>query len=474
MRMAAIWLATATLLASCGRSERGGQDSDPGLGTRGLVVSRIAQERGIEPRILLAAAYTQSRLGAGVESVKALPGTARATPFGLVGEGTTGKPSDLLAESAGRLADAIQAAALEGNATTALSWLSLTAEAIVGPSMRVQRRIVLEDLVRTYNEGFVLILPDGELITLAKAATPIQISGETQSTLGSGIDWPEKGESFPGTAEAEVSTRGHAQAPRILFRHCGASALACLELLQRTVTTPSHFMAFRDAQGRLRLVQMHGLDKDLTWYDAVAEDIISVTLTGFAEDRNVGTDPSWFSWHDYVQLRGMVQDLLTVGRAQRGQGPSLGGAALSSFVLLESATATVLETPAGQPRFALPAFWDSELMVNVLDGTVPGDCASDAVKVANPLATVLLPDGNLLLQLSAGAGARFMAADLLTAANTWELIRRTEANGTELINFQEKFSSPEGNNARLVSLRFRALDAQRRTCGFQIVRRVIP
>lgn len=477
----AVVAGVALWLSGCGRESRPEPGSDPTLGSRGSAVEQVAREKGIEPRLLLAAAYSQSRFGAGVAAQESLPGVSRTAPFNLVGEGVLGTSEAGavgLVDGARQIADRVLQRSKDIKPSDSVAWMAVFAGTIASNVVlsddlaRVQRRLVFEDLVRVYNAGFQMILSDGEVVRLAPAPKPVQVARETTIAMGAGVDWPAGGEVWPGPQEAEVSVRGRAEEPRILLRHCPGSPLMCFDFLRKTTTVGSHFMAFFDANRKLRLIHMHDLSRDLRWYDGVANDVISVTLTGFAEESSLSPDPNWFTWDDLQQLRGALLDVLTVGRARRGQGPSLGGKSLADFVIAEEAEQVVFPVPPGQVRFALPRFWDPVLTRAVLDGSALGQCGADALVLnGEDTEPIVINDGSVRARLQVGDAVQMIATDLLTSTGGWELIRKTEVVDKRVFTFLDSFAS-EGDQVRVVVVRFRALDAARKNCGYQVVRRV--
>jgi hypothetical protein len=467
-------------IAACG-SKRHPEESVANFGSKQNIVVSAARAHSVDSRSLLTAAFLQSNFGSELSSASKIPGSTRTTPFGLHGDATSGSAPDDLTANSMAIAKTIRVLANENNPTDAYDWLVLTAQAIVGgsnetPIAQVQTRLVLNELVSTYNSGFATALSEGEIITVPPAQKPISVErleGARKAALDPGSARAEFGMFVQGNPEAEDTEKQLKAMPKIILRWCPASALVCFDHLRYSKNTSAHFMAYRAAEGGLQFIQLHSMRKDLRWGDSVTNNSVTITLSGLAGETPAQYRTDWLGWRDYASIQKMTLAVL------RSFASFLPPGSLSANPM-DHVTEDLGSSPissgtlgGASQSFALPAFWDGKLLSEMLKTkdlnasnqveaplltiqTFPDVRAQFDFRFENDVATVMF---------YADTGSRNINE------SAWELIRRSSLReNTRTYRFEEEFTNRGISGNEFRSLRVVALNRAGEPIGFRIVR----
>jgi hypothetical protein len=474
-----ISLSTLALVA-CG-SKREPQESVANLGSKQNIVIAAAKANNVDDRALLAAAFLQSNFGTETSSAGKIPGSTRTSPFGLHGDSTGGSAPDDLTANAMAIAKNIRVLANDNAPTDAFDWLVLTAQAIVGgsaetPVAQVQTRLVLNELISTYNNGFTTSLPDGEIITIPPAQRPIAVEkllGARKAALDPGAARSEFGMFVQANPEAEDTEKQLKTMPKVILHWCPASALVCFDHLRYSKNTSAHFAAYRAADGGLQFIQLHSMRKDLKWNDSTATNAVSIMLTGLAGETPAQYRSDWLNWRDYVSIQKMTRAVLRSFASFLPPG-SLSGNPMDHVSEDTASTPITGGTLGGlQQNFSLPPFWDGKLLSEMLK--IEDISISNEVEPTTP-GIQTFPDVRGEYQFKFGKNVSTIAFDVDNGARTktdsaWELIRRSNLRDTNrAYRFEEEFTNRGISGNEFRALRVTALNARGEPIGFRIVR----
>ncbi len=474
-------LSLATLaLVACG-SKRDPQESVANLGSKQNIVISAARANNVDDRALLAAAFLQSNFGTETSAASKIPGSTRTTPFGLHGDSTGGSAPDDLTANALAIAKTIRVLANDNKPADAFDWLALTAQAIVGgstetPIAQVQARLVLHELISTYNSGFTTSLPDGEIITVAPAQRPIAVEkliGARKAALDPGAARSEFGMFIQANPEAEDSEKQLKTMPKIVLHWCPASALVCFDHLRYSKNTSAHFAAHRAADGGLQFIQLHSMRKDLKWNDSTESNAVSIMLTGLAGENPGQYRPDWLNWRDYVSIQKMTRAVLRSFASFLPPGSM--SANPMDHVSEDNASAPIAGGTLGglQRNFSLPPFWDGKLLSEMLK--IEDISISNEIEATTP-GIQTFPDVRAEFQFKFGKNVSSVVFDVDSGArnksdSAWELVRRSNLRDTSQARpFEEEFTNRGISGNEFRALRVTALNARGEPIGFRIVR----
>ncbi len=446
-------LCTASvLLTACGDDNFETDRPISKRSSKAAAVRSAARANQVDERALLVAAFTQSNFGTELSATGQIPGVTRTSPFGLVGNSTRGTVPQDLAANATSFARAVRDQARLTRPQQPFDWLVLTAHVIVGsnqasPLGQIQVRLVLNELISRYNNGFSSLLPSGESIVVPPAKHPIEVESLDPKRRAI-LKMPEKGSDvdtvWNGNGDAGDAVNRPRDLPKIILRWCPASTLVCFDHLRFTAESPSHYMAFRGADQTLQFVQMHALDKDLRWYGSTANNAISITLTGLIGEKQETLRPESFDWGAAVSLQRLTLSILKSFENRLLTG-TLGNP--SQFVVTENGKDPTLPNltlaPDGSISMAMPQFWDSRFFSDLL--MTPSPMPTSTIALAKGTTTRRFPGGsvNLVFKTDKSVSQLHFYADKAPTSPEdpmWELIRRSSVRPGKSYNFREELA----------------------------------
>jgi hypothetical protein len=350
----------------------------------------VARQQQIAPRVLLAAAYSQSSFGqpsdpglmqaAGRPSLYALP---IATTGPIAG-------NDVVANSrllAGKMAEVARAS----SPADPFDWLVIAANIIVGQVTEdtnfrdLALRSVLLDLVATYNRGFSTVTGT-DTIALPSLSENEQIKAsdldERQSQYINGFrlrrdfgsDFFLAGPDLGSVAEKDTNT-----VPRLLVIWCPSNNLVCLEHYRTNKTTPVHFLATRSMDGGLETTQFYPVAQDLVWYGNTLKNTTILAVSGLAGRTRENFRPDWLAFNEYASLRVIIRNIFDQ-TLRKFFGPEQADKMLADANTFRSNTSEFrtpakdqlgFEPPEGASDYGLPVFWDSDVFFEVLTAERP-------------------------------------------------------------------------------------------------------
>jgi hypothetical protein len=469
------------ILAACGSKRE--PDETTNYGPKQSAVVAAARTNGVNERALLAAAYVQSNFGAELDSVGRIPGATRISPFGLQSNSGAATAPDDLTANASAVAKSMRTRANESKPSQPFDWLLITAETIVGsrddsPTTQTQTRIVLNELIAAYNNGFSTALPGGEIINVPPATEPViaeKLDSIRRRLLDIAPQRTEFGTYLQGSLEAEEYGEKNLTAmPKVTLRWCAASAIVCFDHTRLAKDSSAHFVAYRSATGGLQFVQVHSIKKDLKWNGGTALNSVSIVLTGLAGNKTQWR-PDWFAWNDYASLhkitRGVLRSFATF------LPPGSMSANPIDHVRLESAPAASVIPPStlGDPQadFTLPPFWDMKFFGDIIRIENLSQ-TNQLMPLAQPGITTVT-DTRASFEFSAEKDVSQLtffgdAQPTAQEPSGWELIRRSSLReNTRAYRFEEEFATRGISNNEFRSLRVIARNKLGEPVGMQIV-----
>lgn len=449
---------------------------------QGSVIA-AARANGVDERALLAAAFTQSNFGSELESVGRIPGSTRITPFGLYGNAAPGTAPDDLAANASSVAKSMRTRANESHPSHQFDWMLIAAETIVGarddsPATQTQTKVVLNELIASYNQGFSTALPGGEIVTVPPASSPIipeKLDTIRRRLMDITPQRTEFGTFLQGNLESEeYGEKALTEMPKVNLRWCAASAIVCLDYLRLTKDSSAHFMAYRSAEGGLQFVQLHSIKKDLKWSSGSAANTVSIVLTGLAGNKT-NWRPDWLTWQDYVSLQKTTLGILKSFSTFLPPG-SMSKNPIDHVREEKTQVAAALPpSPVGetQTNFTLPPFWDMALFADILKVENPEiesqiSTSSDGVINTFPdtRASFDISTSKLVSQLSFYSDIKGTSEN----PSSWELIRRSSLkDGTQSYRLEEEFAERGLSNNEYRSVRIVARNKEGKPVGFKIL-----
>ena len=469
----------AVVLGACGAAENHSGGSPAPVSTAAYVTS-VAEAQGIPTRTLFAVAYSQSQFGLQSQTSGAsqnlLLSPNRNDYFGFL---PPQKSADFR-ESTQIFAKNLGIAAQQNHPQKPFEWLLLSAKIIAGdePDVNLRdttTRLVLQDLVHTSNNGFTVLLPKDEIISLPPVPTNETIS-EAQMNLDQRryfTDFRLGPEPIArvyaeGSKNAVSRTRLNHDQVNVEIRWCPGNLISCFEHLRQTSESPSHFLYYKNHRNIGDLIQFHTIKKDLNWYGQALENTVSITVIGFAGLNSKAYTADWIDWEDHVALARFSDEIL----AELG-------------VSTNDLATKVREkwrddAPPGKPNFVLSKLWDSLLFHDILTNH---DNLRDVspVKVEFPLSGQILNSREVMFRIypgtDGGGGTLTLYQDSEHGApgENWDLILKTDlAPLQRMAQVSQRFEKPgvSANSARAVKCEVR--DNSGKLIGTRIVRFLLP
>lgn len=370
-------------------------------------IARISKAKGIDRRILLTAAYTQSNFGQ--PSDEGLAAKSTRASFYAMPVASTGPidKSDVVSNTK-LIAVRMSEMAKANPPKDPFDWLLLAAHAIVGqatddPNIRdLALRTVLVELIEAYNTGFTTVTREADDREMTISVPPLidqkQIRysnlNERQVQYVNGFRFRQDfGADFflAGPESARTSNKTAEDTPRMLLVWCPGGNLVCLEHFRKTTDTPVHFLTTHTLEGQMESIQFHPVVSDLSWYGQTIENTIIVAITGQAGRSPQTFRPDWLDFDEYSSLRRLLRNILDQTlRKFFGAVVAEDQMADSAFlrsIILEYRPALRDEWgiphPEEEPDLTLPSFWDSALFWEVMDST-RGPRALEQMLVSQP------------------------------------------------------------------------------------------
>jgi hypothetical protein len=455
------------LTASCA-TEQKKLPPKTSVAPREAQITRISKAEGIDRRILLTAAYTQSNFGRPSDpdlAAKSTRASFYAMPIastGPIDKNDVESNSKLLAARISEMAKADQP-------KDPFDWLVLAAHSIVGqatddPNIRdLALRTVLVELIETYNNGFTTSAREGDDRELTITVSPLpeqqQIRynnlNERQVQYINGFRFRQDfGADFflagPETARAAEKTA--LEAPHLLLVWCPGGNLVCFEHFRKTSDTPVHFLATHTLEGQLESIQFHPVLNDVSWYGKPLENVIVVAIAGQAGRTPETFQPDWLDFEEYSSLRRLLRNVLDqtlrkfFGAVEAEK--LLSDPAFIRSVIKEFRPAVreewAIQRPEGEPDLSLPYFWDSDLFWEVMESNRPPRAREQLLiaqpKIGKEYTTVDVPISLLLTEdvrlIEVYQDAPFAGPD----AQPWERVIKREVNPS--IRRKEEFTHP--------------------------------
>jgi hypothetical protein len=372
------------LATGCGSERKKLRPPSPESRTQ-EVLSGVARQNQMEPRVLLTAAHSQSAFGQ-PSDFGLTQGTGRASYFAMpVGTTDPIANGDVVA-NARLLASKMVEIAKASPPRDSFDWLVIAANVIVGqtsddPNARdLALRATLLDLIATYNRGFsatsgtetltIPALPDNQHILANKLdERQLQYISGFRLRRDFGSDFY-----LAGADLGEPALKDTAKVPKLLVIWCPGSNLTCLEHFRANKTTPVHFLATRALDGQMETTQFYPVAQDVTWHGQILANTTVLAVSGLAGRSKENFRPDWLGFSEYVSLRTIIRNIFEqtlrkfFGAADADQKLADPNTFRQHVLTFHGATKTPLAItfPEGAMDFGLPVFWDNTLFFETL------------------------------------------------------------------------------------------------------------